>query len=104
MAIWVMAVVGRRHANVVARREDNDVARANLLDRAALALHAAAAHGDDENLAKRMGVPSGARARLERDCVAAARAGAVAGNSGSMRTMPVNQSAGPCRTAASRFA
>ena len=78
-----------------ARREPDDVAGPDLLDRAALALRPAAARGDDEGLAERMGVPGGARAGFERDAAPAARAGAFAGNKGSMRTTPVNQSAGP---------
>src|ERR1700722_8237789 len=54
----------------LARREDHDVARTNLLDRAAFALRPAAAHRDDEDLTERVRMPGGARSRLERDRVA----------------------------------
>src|SRR5579863_7144524 len=47
-----------------ARREGDDVAGPNLLDWAALVLRPAAASGDDEGLAERMGVPGGARRRV----------------------------------------
>src|ERR1700722_9276386 len=54
----------------LARREDHDVAGANLLDRAAFALRPAAAHRDDEDLTERVRMPGRARSRLERDGVA----------------------------------
>ncbi len=79
----------------LAGREDHDVAGANLLDRAALALGAAATRGDDKDLAKRVRVPGGARAGLEGDGVAGRAGGAATGNSGSMRTIPVKYSAWP---------
>src|SRR5271170_6239676 len=48
-------------------REPDDVARPDLLDRAALVLDAAAAGHDDQSLAERVRVPGGARAGLEGD-------------------------------------
>ena len=68
MAICVIA--GRRRSAMpvlLPGREPDHVARPDLLDRSALALHPAAAGGDDQRLAQRMGVPRGARARLEGD-------------------------------------
>ncbi len=56
---------------LVTRRAPDHVAGTDLHDRLALALGPSAAGGDDQGLAQRMGVPGGARARLERD----ARAG-----------------------------
>ena len=47
--------------------EPDDIAGADFLDRAAIALHAAAAGGDDQRLAERVRVPGRARARLECD-------------------------------------
>ena len=71
MAMWVMAVVGRGAVPMfLAGREEHDVAGANFLDRAALALRPAAAQRDDEDLAERVRMPGGARAGLERDRVA----------------------------------
>src|SRR5690348_11289638 len=68
---------GRRGAMpvAVARRAEDHVAGADLLDRAVLALRPAAAGRDDEYLAQRMRVPGRARARLEGD----ARAGGTCG-------------------------
>ena len=94
--MWVIAVVGVAPCQCFSPgREPDDVARPDFLDRAALALHPAAAGRDDQRLAQRMGVPGGARAGLEGDAGAATRAGSGALNSGSIRTVPVNQSAGP---------
>jgi hypothetical protein len=45
-----------------ARREPDDVAGKDIFLRAAFHLHPAAAGGDDQRLAQRMGVPGGARA------------------------------------------
>ena len=50
-----------------AGREADNVSRPYLLNGAAVALRASAAGGDDKRLPKRMGVPSGVSARLERD-------------------------------------
>jgi hypothetical protein len=75
-------------------RKPDDVAGADFLDRAALALHPAAAERHDQRLAERVRVPRGARAGRERDS-RAARAGALVWNGASIRTAPVNQSAGP---------
>ena len=60
---------GRRGAMPVllAGREPDHVAGPDLLDRAALALHPAAAGRDDQRLPERMRVPGSASARLERD-------------------------------------
>ena len=88
---------GRRGAVPVllARREPDDIAGPDLLDRAALALDPAAAGRDDQRLAERMRVPGGAGAGLEGDARRPTRAGSGGRNSGSIRTVPVNQSAGP---------
>ena len=68
MAMWLIAVVGGGAVPVLlAGREPDDVAGADLLDRPALALHPAAAGGDDQRLAERVGVPGRPRARLEGD-------------------------------------
>ena len=80
---------------LLARREPDDVARPDFLDRAALPLHPADAGGDDQRLAERMGVPGGTRAGLERDAGAA-----TAGRIGRLEQRvdadrAVNQSAGP---------
>src|SRR5436309_4475299 len=60
---------GRRRSVPVllARREPDDVARPDLLDRAAPALHPAAPGRHDERLAERVSVPRRPCARLERD-------------------------------------
>src|SRR3954452_25056475 len=50
-----------------ARGKPDDVARPDLLDRATLVLHPAAAGSHDQGLAERMGVPGRARAGLEGD-------------------------------------
>ena len=50
---------------LLARRKPDDVAGAYLLDRSAFALDPAEAGRDDQGLAERMGVPGGARTRLE---------------------------------------
>src|SRR5208283_6137476 len=52
---------------LLAGREPDYVAGADLLDRTAPALGASAAGGDDEGLAERVGVPGGACAGLEGD-------------------------------------
>ncbi len=52
---------------LLARREPDHVARPNFLDRAAPALHPAAASRHDQGLAQRVGVPCCPSAGLERD-------------------------------------
>ena len=47
--------------------DPDDVTRADGLDGLAFQLHPAAAVGDDEGLAERVGVPGGARTGLEGD-------------------------------------
>ena len=63
---------GRRRAvpMFLAGSEDHDVARADLLDRPALASRAAATCGDDKDLTERVRMPGGARAGFEGDGVA----------------------------------
>ena len=85
-----------------ARRKPDHVAGADFLDRAAPALHAPAAGGHDQGLAQRVSMPGGAGAGFERDAGAGHAGGRVRWKSGSMRTVPVNQSAGLCRTVVNR--
>ncbi len=80
---------------LLAGLEPDHIARTDFVDRAALALGQTAAGRDDENLAERMRVPCGTSAGLERDRVADRSRWSVAWNKGSIRTVPVNQSAGP---------
>ena len=80
---------------LLARREPNHVAGMDFLDRAALPLDPAATGRDDQGLPKRMRVPCRPAPGSNVTLAPAARAGACAWNSGSMRTVPVNQSAGP---------
>src|SRR4051812_36982326 len=85
---------GKRSGSVpvlLTGRKPNDIARANLLDRSTFALRPPTTRGDDERLSKRMCVPRGPRARLERHT----GAGSGAWKRGSTRTFPVNHSAGP---------
>jgi hypothetical protein len=88
---------GRRGAMPVllARRKPDHVAGPDFLDRAALALRPAATGGDNQGLAQRMRVPRGARARFKRDRGGGGAPASLGWNKGSMRTVPVNQSAGP---------
>ena len=60
---------GRRGAvpMLLTRRDPDHVTRPNLLDRAAPALHPAAASRHDQSLAQRVGVPGRPGAGLERD-------------------------------------
>src|SRR5438093_7082119 len=74
-------------------RKPHDIARLNFLDGAALSLDPAAAECDDQGLTEWMPILCGPITGLECDPCDAAGAGAL--NSGSMRTIPVNQSAGP---------
>ena len=72
MAIWVIAVVGAAPCQCFSLgRKPDHVTLPDLLDGAALALHPAAAGGDDQRLPQRMRVPGGAGAGLERDARAA---------------------------------
>ena len=80
---------------LLARRDRDDIAGMDLLDRTALALRPTATGGDDQRLPERMGVPRGAAPGSNVTLAPDARAGAFAWNKGSMRTVPVNQSAGP---------
>src|SRR5215469_13289379 len=60
------------------RRTPDDIARADLRDRASFTLRPAAAGGDNERLAERVRMPGGARAGLECDagaCYASRRGG-----------------------------
>src|SRR5881275_1888951 len=50
---------------LLARRKPDDVARPHFLDRCALALNPPETRGDNERLPERMGMPGGARTRLE---------------------------------------
>ncbi len=78
-----------------ARREPDDVTRANFLDRSSPTLHPAAAAGHDERLASGC-VCHAVRAPGSKVTLAPrARAGTGASNSGLTRTEPVNHSAGP---------
>src|SRR5678810_626443 len=74
---------------LLAGRNPDDVARPNVLDRPTPSLGAAHSGCHDQGLAKRVRVPGRPGAGLERD----ARSGAS--NSRSLRTVPVNHSAGP---------
>src|SRR6202023_1483381 len=56
---------------LLTRREPDHIAGADLLDRTAPALRPPEAGYDDQGLTEGMGVPGGARARLERDVRAA---------------------------------
>src|SRR2546427_147200 len=78
-----------------ARRKPHDVARANLFNGSAPPLDASGPGGHDQRLAERMGVPGGARAWLERHGRTRSSGGSGGLNSGSIRTVPVNQSPGP---------
>src|ERR1022692_2541884 len=60
------AVLGRGAVPVLlARRNPNGVASAHRTDRTTPGLHVADARGDVQSLSERMGMPGGARARLE---------------------------------------
>ena len=80
---------------LLTRREPDHVARPNFLDRPAPALCPAATGRHDQGLAQRMGVPCGPAPGSNVTLAPSARAGSGAWNSGSMRTVPVNHSAGP---------
>jgi hypothetical protein len=76
-------------------REPNDISGPDLLDRAAPSLRPAAAGRDDESLTERMRVPCRPRARLKGYAGALNKCRIGRLKSGSIRTVPVNQSAGP---------
>jgi len=77
IAIWAHAVGGGGAVPVLhTGRGPDDIAGLDLLLRAALFLHPAAACRHDQGLAGRVGVPRRARARLEAD-EAARRGGGV---------------------------
>ena len=97
MAMWVIAVVGDAPCQCFSpgANQTTSPGRISSIGRA-FALHAAEARQDDQRLPERMGVPGGAGAGLERDGGAGRPVpGAPAWKSGSMRTVPVNYSAGP---------
>ena len=94
--MWDMAVLGTTVPVLLARGEPDDVAGAELLDRAAAGRRARPeARRDDEGLAERMGVPGGARARLEGDARRRDAGRCGASMIGSRRTRPVKYAAGP---------
>jgi hypothetical protein len=78
-----------------AGRTGDDVAGADFHFLFAPALRPAEARGDDQRLPARMRMPRRARARLGGDALPLNVAGPGDWNSGSMRTAPVNHSAGP---------
>ena len=78
-----------------ARREPDDIAGINRLNWTAFALRQARASRNDQRLAEWMCVPGGTSSRFECNRRASDAAGAGAWNNGSIRTVPVNQSAGP---------
>ena len=80
---------------LLVRRKPDDIPGTDFLDRTALALRAATTGSDDQGLAKRMGMPRGASAGLERDAGATSTCRFGASNRGSIRTVPVKYSAGP---------
>ena len=85
---------GRAVPVLLTRRTPDDVACSNHFDDALCSADEAPAGRDDQRLPERMRVPCGACARLEGDVSAeASRRRAL--NKGSMRTDPVNVSAGP---------
>ena len=80
---------------LLVRRKPDDIARPDFLDSSALALRPSKARSDNQCLTKGMCMPCRARARLQGDSLPRTRAGSGASNNGSIRTLPVNQSAGP---------
>ena len=80
---------------LLAWREPDHVAGPDFFDRASPALRPAATRRHDQGLTQRMGVPRGSGTGLEGDTGAGRACRAFAWNNGSIRTVPVNQSAGP---------
>ena len=76
-------------------REPDHVAGPDLLNRAAFALRPAASRRNNKRLAERMRVPRCAGAGSNVTLAPCTSAGADAWNRGSIRTIPVNHSAGP---------
>src|SRR3954469_16971725 len=83
---------------LLARREPDDVARTDFLDLSAFTLHPAEAGRHDQRLAERMGVPGGARARLEGD----ERPGDTGGGRGAEQRIDANRPGEPLRTSLAR--
>ena len=96
---------GRRRAVPVLliTLEGDHVAGADLLDWPTLALDPSEARRNDQDLSERMRVPAVRAPGSKVTALPAARAGACAANNGSIRTVPVNHSAGPCSKAVRRF-
>ena len=90
---------GRRCRSAVpvlfARRKPDDIAGADFLNRAAVSLNPAKAGAKEKGLSQRMRVPRRARTRFKGD-EGTRNTGWIGGlNRGSIRTVPVNHSAGP---------
>ena len=77
------------------RREPDDITGTDLLDRTSLLLRPTATGDDDQGLTERMGMPGRASPGSNVTLAPDVRAGALGWNKGSMRTVPLNQSAGP---------
>jgi len=88
---------GRRGAMpvILARLEEDPVARLDDLDRAAAALAQANSLRDPDRLAMRVGMPRCPRTRREVDASRAQARTFRRSREGSMNTVPVNQSLGP---------
>ena len=67
----------------------------NFFNRTSLALHPAASGRDQQGLPQRVGVPGGSAPGSNVTMAPVTRAGSVPLNGESIRTVPVNQSAGP---------
>ena len=88
----------------LARRKPDYIARTDFLDGAALALNPSKSCGDNQGLPQRMGVPGGTGAGSKVTLAPVTLEGTMAlRNSGSMRTVPENQSAGPVMEACEPF-
>ena len=85
---------------LLARLEEDAIARPDDLDRAAAPLRVTDSLGDPDRLAVRVGVPGGAGAGREVDVAARwIREPADGTATGSSKTVPVNQSLGPATVA-----